>query len=164
MQRQDNTVGSRLNNDLAYIAGFLDGDGSIMLQIKKRKDGNVSGRRFMATICFYQDARHATPLEWIRKVLGIGYMSYRNDGMAELRINGFKQTEEILLKLLPFIKFKKLQAAEIVKAVRILQKDVRTENDLRKVAAAMIRIQSVNYATRKKKTLEEILIMLGLTP
>ncbi len=164
MKQQDNTVGSRLNNDLAYIAGFLDGDGSIMLQIKKRKDGNVSSRRFMATICFYQDARHAKPLEWIRTVLGIGYMSYRNDGMAELRINGFKQVGEILTKLQPFIRFKKVQAAEIVKAVGILQNDIRTESDLRKIASAMVRIQSVNYATRKKKTLEEILIMLGLTP
>jgi hypothetical protein len=164
MKQQDNTVGSRLNNDLAYIAGFLDGDGSIMLQIKKRKDGNISGHRFMATICFYQDARHAKPLEWIRKVLGIGYMSYRNDGMAELRINGFKQIEEILVSLMSFIKFKKVQAAEVVKAARILQKEVRTESDLRKIAVAMIRIQSENYATRKKKTREEILIMLGLTP
>ena len=164
MKQQDNTVGSRLNNDLAYIAGFLDGDGSIMLQIKKRKDGNVSSHRFMATICFYQDARHAKPLEWIRKVLGIGYISYRNDGMAELRINGFKQVGEILTKLIPFIKFKKIQAAEVVKAVGILQNDIRTEGDLRKIAGAMVRIQSVNYATRKKKTLEEILIMLGLTP
>ena len=164
MKQQDNTVGSRHNNDLAYIAGFLDGDGSIMLQIKKRKDGNVSSRRFMATICFYQDARHAKPLEWIRKILGIGYMSYRNDGMAELRINGFKQVGEILSALMPFIRFKKVQATEIVKAVGILQNDVRTESDLRKIAGAMVRIQSVNYATRKKKTLEEILIMLGLTP
>ena len=36
-KRKDNTVGSRSNIDLAYIAGFLDGDGSIMLQKKKKK-------------------------------------------------------------------------------------------------------------------------------
>ncbi len=50
-------MGSRSKTNLAYIAGFLDGDGSLMLQVKKRKDGNV-GIRFMATICFYQDSRH----------------------------------------------------------------------------------------------------------
>ena len=48
-------MGSRSNIYLAYIAGFLDGDGSLMLQIKKRKDGNRSKFRFMPTICFYQD-------------------------------------------------------------------------------------------------------------
>lgn len=30
-----NTVGSRSDIEKAYIAGFLDGDGSIMLQIKR---------------------------------------------------------------------------------------------------------------------------------
>jgi len=57
-------VGSRSNIDLAYIAGFLDGDGSLMLQIKKRTDGK-NKIRFMATICFYQDTRHCKDLFWI---------------------------------------------------------------------------------------------------
>ena len=45
------------STDLAYIAGFLDGDGSLMLQIKKRSDVK-NKRRFMLTICFYQDKRN----------------------------------------------------------------------------------------------------------
>src|SRR3989344_7045295 len=77
-----NTVGSRSSVEKAYIAGFLDGDGSIMLQVKKRGD-TKRGRRFMATICFYQDTRHEKPLYWIRKVLGIGYISKRNDSITE---------------------------------------------------------------------------------
>jgi hypothetical protein len=66
----DNTVGSRSESDIAYIAGFLDGDGSIMLQIKKRND-TKRGFRFMATICLYQDSRHEKPLYWMRKVFDI---------------------------------------------------------------------------------------------
>ena len=54
-------MGSQSKIALAYIAGFLDGDGSVMLQIKKRKDGRLK-RRFMCTICFYQDSRHEKPL------------------------------------------------------------------------------------------------------
>ena len=81
-------MGSRSKLDLAYIAGFLDGDGSIMLQVKLRSDTS-RGVRFMATICLYQDTRHAQPLTWMREVLGIGYITNRNDGMTELRINGF---------------------------------------------------------------------------
>ena len=99
-------MGSQSKINLAYIAGFLDGDGSLMLQIKKRKDGRLK-RRFMCTVCFYQDSRHEKSLYWIKKVLGIGYISKRNDGMTELRINGFKQVKNILQKLRPFIKFKK---------------------------------------------------------
>ena len=94
-------MGSRSKVDLAYVAGFLDGDGSLMLQIKKRKDGRI-GLRFMPTICLYQDTRHEKPLYWIRRKLGIGYVSRRNDGMSELRINGYDSCEKILknMKLL----------------------------------------------------------------
>lgn len=69
-----NTVGSQLSVEKAYIAGFLDGDGSIMLQLKKRSD-SPRGYRFMATICLYQDTRHDAPLYWMREVFGIGYIS-----------------------------------------------------------------------------------------
>ena len=93
-------MGSRSKIDLAYIAGFLDGDGSLMLQVKKRKDGKLK-KRFMCTICFYQDARHSEPFKWIRKILGIGYISRRNDGIAELRIKAFKRTRDIMKNLIP---------------------------------------------------------------
>ena len=124
-------MGSQSKNHLAYIAGFLDGDGSLMLQIKKRKDGNKSNYRFMATLCFYQDSRHEKPLFWIQKVLNIGYLSKRKDGISELRINGFKQIERILNNLLPFIKFKKTQAKILLKSVIFLQKSDLKEKNLR---------------------------------
>ena len=53
---QGNTEGS-LHSNYSYIAGFLDGDGSLMLQLKKRSDSK-NKYRFMSTICFYQDIRY----------------------------------------------------------------------------------------------------------
>jgi hypothetical protein len=79
-------VGSCSKTDLAYIAGFLDGDGSLMMQIKTRSDNGKF--RFMLTVCMYQDTRHEKTLLWIRKKFGIGYISRRNDNITELRING----------------------------------------------------------------------------
>jgi len=38
---------------IAYIAGFLDGDGSIFFQIVKRKDYRI-GFQIRSTIAFYQ--------------------------------------------------------------------------------------------------------------
>jgi len=137
-----------------------------MLQIKKRKDGKLK-RRFMCTICFYQDSRHEKSLYWIRKILGIGYISRRNDGMTELRINGFKQVEEILHDLIPFIRFKKEQARALYNAANLLnQKDSRllSKKDLLKLANFIITIQKNNYITQKKKTKADILKILGLTP
>lgn len=162
---QDNTVGSQ-SNHLAYIAGFLDGDGSLMLQIKKRKDGALK-RRFMPTICFYQDTRHEKPLTWIREILGTGYISRRNDGMTELRINGYAQVRDILKTLLPYIRFKKIQATALCSACEILSNAKRrrlTNKQLLVLVNLILVIQKENYATKKKRSKNELLEMLGLTP
>ena len=159
-------MGSRSKIKLAYIAGFLDGDGSLMLQLKKRSDSKRA-IRFMTTICFYQDTRHAKTLYWIKEVLGIGYISNRNDGMTELRINGYKQIREILKSLLLYIRFKKLQAHALLQACEILSNtkfSKLTKKQLAKLVDLILVIQGENYVTKKKKTRSELHKILGLTP
>ena len=159
-------MGSRSKLEQSYIAGFLDGDGSLMLQVKKRKDSKA-GIRFMATICFYQDSRHDKTLAWIRRALGIGYLSRRNDGMTELRDNGYAQVRDILEGLLPYIRFKRIQAKALLSACNILSgKTITTlkKKDMRRLIDLLIRIQEENYATKHKKTREELFRVLGLTP
>ena len=159
-------MGSRSKIDLAYIAGFLDGDGSLMMQIKKRKDGKLK-TRFMLTICFYQDTRHEKTLHWIRDVLGIGYISRRNDGMTELRINGFAQVGNIIKDLLPYIRFKKYQAKALYEATGILSEKVLSKlnnRQLKKLVDLILVIQNENYVTKKKKTKNELYKILDLTP
>lgn len=151
---------------MAYISGFLDGDGSLMLQIKKRTDGK-NKIRFMATICFYQDTRHAKDLNWVKEIFGIGYISKRNDGMSELRINGFDSVKTILKLLIPHIRFKKIQAESLYEACTILSSKkykLLLISDLLRLVDLILLIQKENYATKKKKTREELLKILGLTP
>jgi hypothetical protein len=157
-------VGSRpkvKNTDLAYIAGFLDGDGSLMLQIKKRSDVK-NKRRFMLTICFCQDKRNDKVLFWIRKKLGIGYISKRKDKITELRINGYETVGKILKMLSPYLKVKRKQAEILIKCSHILRKKINQEH-LKKLAKYIHQLQSINYTTRKKKSLKEIYSALGLT-
>ena len=160
-----NTVGSRPDTEKAYIAGFLDGDGSLMLQVKKRSDTR-RGYRFMATICFYQDTRHDETLFWIRDVFQIGYVTRRNDAITEYRINGFETIHDILTQLEPYIRFKMVQLQALKRACKILQCDINTlsENQLREVVDCIITIQNENYKAHRKKSKEEILKVIGLTP
>ena len=137
-----------------------------MLQVKKRKDGALK-RRFMLTICFYQDTRHEEPLRWIRDTLGIGYLSRRNDGMSELRINGYEQVARILKDLSPFLKFKKRQAEAMYDAAMLLARVGRKRlapRELRKLVDWMLMIQSENYVARRKKTRAELMKLFDLTP
>ena len=159
-------MGSRLKSDSAYIAGFLDGDGSLMLQVKSRSD-TKRGVRFMATICLYQDTRHEKPLYWIRERFGIGYISRRNDGMTELRVNGFEQVRDILTTLKPFIRFKAKQAQSMIAACELLSKKFIRElskSELRRLVELTFVIRKENYRSRSKFTKEELNRVLGLTP
>ena len=166
MHLYDNTVGSRSSESKAYIAGFLDGDGSLMLQLKKRSDSKI-GYRFMVTIAMYQDSRHEKHLRWMRSFLRIGYVSKRSDGISELRINGYKQVLAVLTDLQPYIRFKEKQTQALISACKILSVSMistMTKSDLRKLVDLVVVIQTNNYTSHKKRTKDELYKILGLTP
>lgn len=133
----------------AYIAGFLYGDGSIMLQLKPRKVVSF-GFRVKTVICFYQDTRHEKGLIWIRKKLGIGYLSRRKDHITELRIEGYKAVGSTLKELTPYIIFKRKQVEIMLRAISIMQKKPKPKKFL-EVCQLSDRLSSINYATVKKK-------------
>lgn len=153
MGRQTNTS----NIDLAYIAGFLDGDGSIIVQIKNRKDTS-QGWRIMFTICFYQDTRHEKPLFWIKEKLGIGYISRRKDGITELRINGYQRTKDILSKIYPYVRFKRTQVGYILEVLSILEKEKKIfklkEDDRKRIASLISNARSETYQSGLKSKLK----------
>ena len=137
-----------------------------MLQVKSRAD-TKRGVRFMATICLYQDTRHEKPLYWIRERLGIGYISRRNDGMTELRINGFGQVRDILITLKPFIRFKTKQTQAMIDACTLLsEKFIRelSKKELRRLVELTFVIRKENYKSRSVLTREELNRVLSLTP
>jgi hypothetical protein len=159
-------VGSRSNEYIAYIAGFIDGDGSLMLQVKKRSDSS-RGLRFMATICLYQDTRHDEHLHWMKEFLEAGYISVRNDGMTELRIQGYKVVYDTLLLLKPYLRFKSVQCEALMHACELLintpLKHI-TDGNLKQIIHCVVQIQSMNYVTKKKRSREELYDLFGLTP
>ena len=85
--------------DLHYLAGFLDGDGSIMAQIVKGNSYKY-GYSIRVTICFYQKTKRHWFLLKLRKLLGKDWkyfatlpkfprITYR-EAIVELRKSGFK--------------------------------------------------------------------------
>ena len=131
----------------AYIAGFFDGDGSVRIQFQPR-DNSRLGFRIRAIISFAQKVGHEKELNWIRDQLGIGYLYTRNDGMNELKIEGFKPVRSILTYLLPYVHFKKNQVKLTLKALDIIGKNPK---DLIKISRISDEISKHNYITVKKK-------------
>jgi hypothetical protein len=147
----------------AYIAGFLDGDGSIMLQIKPRVDVRY-GFRLQATICFYQDSGHKESLHWMCDQLNVGYISNRKDGISELRVNGYVAVKKVLSELREYVRFKHQQVELMLNAIEILQHKPTAEQFITACNLAD-QISKANYKSRRKHSaqmVEEKLLQKGL--
>ena len=105
-----------IETEWAYIAGFLDGDGSLMAQIVARNDYRL---RFEIryTVTFTQRTLRNYSLIQLRKELGIGNFRDRGDGCSELAIVGWQSVKPLLEKLEPYLKIKKKQANLILQII-----------------------------------------------
>ncbi|RJO60724.1 hypothetical protein C4544_04610 [candidate division WS5 bacterium] len=136
--------------DLAYIAGFLDGDGSIMLQMHRRQAGKEA-LRVKTVICFYQDSRHHQDVEWIQKVLECGYVYKRCDHISELRIEGYGKVYQVLKALNPYLRFKQKQAELMLDLIPKLQQGVKSS-----IVDEIRKMRELNYVSHKRNTLEDV--------
>jgi len=140
--------------ELAYIAGFLDGDGCVMLQLIFRHDYPL-GYQIRASIVFYQKTMKKDFLLWLKSKLKDGYIRERNDEMSEYTIVGFDRVERILKLLLPFLRLKKPQAKltlEVIKEIPKKKRGMYTAKLLLKLAKKIDKFKQLNYSKKRKIT------------
>ena len=134
----------------AYIAGFLDGDGSIMFQLIERK-GYIYGYQIRVSVCFYQDSSHKEGLKWLRERIGYGYIRDRNDGVSDYTIVGPERVREVLVMVKPYVVFK---AAHVARALELLDamEEKRKPNVKEFLALAKLvdSYANLNYSKKKK--------------
>ena len=87
-----------------YIAGFLDGDGSIIASIEKRPERRRFPYRVRLKINFTQHIRHKNILVLLQQALGnIGRIRYvPTHNLVELVIQKRSDVKKTLLRLLRF--------------------------------------------------------------
>tara|TARA_R110001592_G_scaffold150202_2_gene375964 strand:- start:920 stop:1414 length:495 start_codon:yes stop_codon:yes gene_type:complete len=100
-----NNINNLSSEDKSYLAGFLDGDGSIHSQLIKSK--TKYGYHPRVSVVFYQKTSRHWFLMDLQKMIGFGVLRKRNDGMSELTITGFTPVKNILSLISPFLKLKK---------------------------------------------------------
>ena len=139
---------------LAYIAGFLDGDGSIFFQIVPRKDYKQKFQ-IRTSIAFYQKKDNVEILNWIKEQFGAGYIRHRKTGISDYTIVESNKVYEILKLLQPYVKLKKKQ---VELGLEILQKlkDKNSNKDFLEICKLTDQFKELNYSKNRKITYESV--------
>ena len=150
---------SKMSDEVrAYIAGFLDGDGSIMAQLVRRKDYKL-GYQIRVSVVFYQKQNHEEILFWLKEQLEYGYIRRRNDGMTEYTIVGLTEVEQILHLLQDKLRLKKALAKEVLQLISLHPKKM-TASKLLALAKLVDKTAEFNYS--KKRTITTLVVQAYL--
>ncbi|OGH26952.1 MAG: hypothetical protein A3C30_03050 [Candidatus Levybacteria bacterium RIFCSPHIGHO2_02_FULL_40_18] len=143
--------------ELSYIAGFLDGDGCIMLQLVFRADYRL-GYQIRASIVFYQKQKYKNFLFWLKGKFQVGYIRDRNDGMSEYTIVGSKPVIGILKKLMPYLRLKKDQAELALEVLAKMPGSGRKMNSriLLELSLEVDKFAELNYSKKRTNTSEKV--------
>ena len=144
----------------SYIAGFLDGDGSIYVRLKPNSTYRY-GFQVSPSIVFFQSSKEVQYLHWMRKILKRGYVRQRNDGVAEYIIGDRESLLWLIDELTPYLRLKKSQA-KLMKKILVMQKEVKSGKDFLCLSKEIDRFGEMNYSKKRiqnslavKKTLKE---------
>ena len=146
--------------ELAYIAGFLDGDGSVFFQIVPRKDYKQKFQ-IRSSIAFYQKKDYVEILEWLKSYFGCGYIRHRKTGMSDYTIVDSKEVLRVLTLLQPYVRLKKKQIELGLEIFRKLQ-DQKSHEDFLQICRLVDGFKDLNYS--KKRTITSHKVNAYFTP
>ena len=134
---------------LAYIAGFLDGDGSVFFQIVRRKDYKL-GFQIRSTIAFYQKTKYVKILKFLKRIFKSGYIRHREREMSDYSIVNPKEVEKLLRLLQPYVVVKRKQ---LELGLKILQKlkTCKSAKRFLEICKLVDKFSKLNYS--KKRTI-----------
>jgi hypothetical protein len=133
----------------SYIAGFLDGDGSIHFQLVRQKEYRF-GFYIRASISFSQSTSARDGLERIQSMLGGGgYLRDRGTGMSDLVITSRPIVVEILQDVEPYVIFKKTHVRRALELLPLLR-GVKDPEVLLHLAHQVDAFATLNYSKTKR--------------
>ena len=142
---------NELNNEqLAYLAGFLEGTGCFLVQIVKGAQYRYK-YTIRVSIVFYQKKDKHWYFIQLKNLIGIGSIRFHNDGMLEYSITGLSPTRKFLGMIFPYLILKKNLAVLIFRIIDGLN-DVKNEADFLEVCKLVDKVADHTYSRKRKNT------------
>ena len=133
----------------AYLAGFLDGDGSIYVRLKPNPTYRY-GFQVAPYIVLFQSQKDRKNFEKICSMVKLGHLRVRKDGILEYIISRVDALREFLRIVKPFTILKKRQA-ELMLEILDKKEKVKDKKDFNKLANLIDRFRNLNYSKKRKK-------------
>ena len=134
----------------AYIAGFLDGDGSIHIQLIRQREYRY-GFYVRVSVSFHQHETGRSGLEWLRGRLKVGYLRNRAGQMSDYVITSRPAIRTLLTAIRPYVVFKRRQVEEALKLLEAIEAIDSRESFLA-VAQRLDAFSALNRSKRRTVT------------
>ncbi len=131
----------------AYLAGFLDADGSIYVRAKPNSTYRF-GYQIAPYIVFYQSSKSEL-FEKVCLPIGFGRKRIRTDGVTEFIIGKQEEILQFIDAVLPFLILKQKQAM-LVKQILKQKESVKDEADFEQLLMLCNQFQDLNYSKKRK--------------
>ena len=132
----------------AYVAGFLDRDGSIHFHLVRQKEYRY-GFYIRASVSLTQCTADRAGLEHLQSLIGGGYVRDRGTGMSDLVVTSRPLLERLLVEIEPYVVFKKPQVVRALELLPQLGGRVTPEEFLR-LAHAVDAFATLNHSKTKR--------------
>ncbi len=133
----------------AYIAGFLDGDGSVYVRLKPNPTYRY-GFQVAPYIVLYQSEKSRSEFEKICSLIASGHLRVRKDGILEYIIGKTEPLKEFLRMVRPFVILKHKQVDLMIEILDRKER-VRSKEDFALLASLIDRFRELNYSKKRKK-------------
>ena len=133
----------------AYIAGFLDGDGSIYVRLKPNSTYRY-GFQIAPYIVLFQSQKDQENFEKICSLIGLGNLRIRKDGILEYIIGRSDSLHKFLEMVRPFVILKQEQVS-LMQEILDKKEQIRDKKDFLAVAKLIDHFRDINYSKKRKK-------------
>ncbi len=138
----------------SYLAGFLDGDGSIYVRLKPNQTYRY---RFQVapSVVLYQSMKGKKFLADLQLTIGRGYLRDRKDQIVEYVIEDSESILFMLNEMIPYLRLKRDQAVLMTEIIENKKTVASAENFL-ELAGKVDRFRDLNYSKRRTCDSEKV--------